>query len=192
MCRRAPPAHGPEVDGFGVFSRGWGGEGEREADGASAGKRYGLVQEGHDGLLLGMWAVARWKVCGQEPGSWGGSGGAEPLLACDLDEKDEAGRAEADEVGEEAGVHEHDPGHEHRDPLGGRGFGEQPSLHTGGEADDAEHGGEHGLQDGGPVAHEQGRGLEDEDEGTMKAAMPSLKAVKPVHGRRVGNGLASA
>ena len=28
----------------GVFSRGWGGEGEREADGASAGKRYGLVQ----------------------------------------------------------------------------------------------------------------------------------------------------
>ena len=26
-------------------------EGEREADGASAGKRYGLVQEGHDGLL---------------------------------------------------------------------------------------------------------------------------------------------
>ena len=44
-------AHGPEVDGFGVVSRGWGGEGEREADGASAGKRYGLVQEGHDGLL---------------------------------------------------------------------------------------------------------------------------------------------
>lgn len=72
-----------------------------------------------------MWAVARWKVCGQEPGSWGGSGGAEPLLACDLDEKDEAGRAEADEVGEEAGYTSTIPA-TNIDPLGGRGFGEQP------------------------------------------------------------------
>lgn len=104
----------------------------------------------------------------------------EPLLACDLDEKDEAGRAEADEVGEEAGVHEHDPGHEHHDPLGGRGFGEQPSLHTGGEADDAEHGGEHGLQDGGPVAHEQERGLEDEDEGDDEGGDASLEGGEAV------------
>ena len=94
--------------------------------------------------------------------------------------KDEAGRAEADEVGEEAGVHEHDPGHEHRDPLGGRGFGEQPSLHTGGEADDAEHGGEHGLQDGAQSPMSRSAGSKMKMKGTMKAAMPSLKAVKPV------------
>ena len=52
-------AHGPEVDGFGVVSRGWGGEGEREADGASAGKRYGLVQEGKMFLLTDM-TDSRW------------------------------------------------------------------------------------------------------------------------------------
>lgn len=106
-------AHGPEVDGFGVFSRGWGGEGEREAMAQAPESVMALCRRD---MMDSSGYVGRGPVEGLRARArkLGGSGGAEPLLACDLDEKDEAGRAEADEVGEEAGVHEHDPGHEHR------------------------------------------------------------------------------
>ena len=103
-----------------------------------------------------MWAVARWKVCGQEPGSWGGSGGAEPLLACDLDEKDEAGRAEGE-----------DSVNSHPCILEARQTTPSTAVNTACR-----------MVAQSPMSRSAGSKMKMK--GTMKAAMPSLKAVKPV------------
>lgn len=100
-----------------------------------------------------------------------GSGGAEPL-ACDLDEKDEAGCSEADEVGE-AGVHEHDPAtnmtarrdsvNSHPCILEARQTTPSTAVNTACRMR--------------ATSRSAGSKMKMKE---MKAAMPSLKAVKPV------------